>query len=86
MSPYVEESLMTVISEERSPDYRTDVINAAMGAQRLTNEALAQKAGVSAKTVSWVRNGDPNVGLPTLKSIATALGLELHQLFEPKAA
>jgi hypothetical protein len=38
--------------------YRIDVINAAMGAQRLSNDRLAKKAGVSTMTVSRIRNGD----------------------------
>jgi transcriptional regulator with XRE-family HTH domain len=69
-----------------TPPYRTDVINGAMGAQRLTNEAVAEKAGVAPKTVSAVRNGDPNVGVPTLKKIADALGLTMQQIFEERAA
>lgn len=64
--------------------YRTDLINGEMGAQRLTNETLADKADVAVRTVSAVRNGDPNVKLPTLKAIADALGLSMQALFTPK--
>jgi transcriptional regulator with XRE-family HTH domain len=64
--------------------YRTDLINAAMGAKRLTNDSLGEMAGIAPKTVSGVRNGDPNVKLPTLKAVADALGLTLEQLFESK--
>ena len=68
-----------------APPYRTDLINGAMGSQRLTVEDLATKSGVSPKTVSFVRNGNPNIKLPTLKAVADALGLTLQELFEPKA-
>jgi transcriptional regulator with XRE-family HTH domain len=67
-----------------SISYRIDLINGAMGTQRLTNEELAKKARVATKTVSAIRNGDPKVGLPTLKAVLDALGLTLHEVFEPK--
>jgi len=35
--------------------YRIDVINAAMGAPRLSNDRLGKKAGVSTMTVSRIR-------------------------------
>jgi len=65
--------------------YRTDLINAAMGAQRLTNERLAEAAGIGIGTVSAIRNGDASVRLPSLKKLADALGLSLEELFTPKA-
>lgn len=65
--------------------YRTDLINAAMGSQRLTNPKLAEIAGVGIGTVSSVRNGDEGVTLPTLRKIADALGLSMQELFTPKA-
>lgn len=65
--------------------YRTDLINGAMGAQRLTNEKVAEKAGLAVRTVSAVRNGDPSVRLPTLKAIADALGLSMEALFTPQS-
>lgn len=61
--------------------YRDDLIRAAMAAQRLTNQKLAEKAGLSAFTVSLVRNGSPTVRLSTLKAIADALGISLADLF-----
>ena len=66
--------------------YRTDLINGAMGAQRLTNEAVASLAGVGVKTVSAVRNGDPNVGFITLKKVVEAIGLTITEVTQPKAA
>jgi transcriptional regulator with XRE-family HTH domain len=64
--------------------YRTDLINGAVGAQRLTNEDIAQLAKLNPKSVAAVRNGAPNIGLPTLKAVLDALGLTLREVFEPK--
>jgi transcriptional regulator with XRE-family HTH domain len=66
------------------PPYRIDVINAAMGAQRLSNERLAKKAGVSVMTVSRIRNGDTQVGYVTLKRVVEALGLTMADIVLPK--
>ena len=66
------------------PPYRIDLINGAMGARRLTNEALAEKASVGVTTVSRVRNGDPAVGYVTLKKIVEAIGLTVAEVSVPK--
>jgi transcriptional regulator with XRE-family HTH domain len=66
------------------PPYRTDLINAAMGAQRLSNEAVAKKAGVGLMTVSKIRNGYVNVGYVTLKKVVEALGLTMAEVATPK--
>lgn len=66
--------------------YRTDLINAAMGAQRMTNPQLAQKADLDPTTISKIRNGDPKVKLPSLSAVAVALGLSMEELFTPKPA
>jgi transcriptional regulator with XRE-family HTH domain len=66
------------------PPYRTDLINAAMGARRLTNESVAEKAQVGVATVSRVRNGDPSVGYMTLKKIVEAIGLTVAEVSAPK--
>jgi transcriptional regulator with XRE-family HTH domain len=68
------------------PPYRIDLINAAMGARRLTNKAVAEKAGVGVMTVSKVRNGNPRVGYLTLKRVVEAVGLSIAEVSEPKAA
>lgn len=68
-----------------SPPYRIDLINAAMGAQRLSNERLAKKAGVGIMTVSKVRNGQPQVGYLTLKKVVDALGLTMADIALPKS-
>jgi transcriptional regulator with XRE-family HTH domain len=60
--------------------YRTDLINAAMGARRLTNKAVAEKAGVGEMTVSKIRNGNPRVGYLTLKRVVEALGLTIAEV------
>lgn len=62
------------------PSYRIDLINAAMGAQRLTNKAVAEKAGVGVVTVSKIRNGNPAVGYMTLKKVVEALGLTIAEI------
>ena len=64
--------------------YRIDVINAAMGAQRLSNERLAEKAGVGIMTVSKIRNGQPQVVYVTLKKVVEALGLTMSDIALPK--
>lgn len=68
------------------PPYRTDLINAAMGARRLTNKVVAKRAGVGVMTVSKIRNGDPRVGYMTLKKVVEALGLTLAEVARPKSA
>ena len=65
------------------PPYRIDLINAAMGARRLTNERVAEKAGIGVATVSRVRNGDPNVGYMTLKKVVEAVGLTVAEVSTP---
>ena len=67
--------------------YRADLIRAAMASKEppWTNEILADKAGLSMGTISAIRNGSPSVQLGSLIAIATALGLTLQELFEPKA-
>jgi transcriptional regulator with XRE-family HTH domain len=62
--------------------YRTDLINAAMGARRLTNKAVAEKAGVGVMTISRIRNGDPNVGYMMLKKVVETLGLTMAEVSE----
>jgi hypothetical protein len=66
------------------PPYRIDLINAAMGARRLTNETLAKLAGVGTMTVSRIRNGDERVMYITLKVVIEALDLTMAQIFTPK--
>jgi len=60
--------------------YRIDLINAAMGARRLTNKAVAEKACVGVMTVSKIRNGDTRVGYMTLKRVVEAIGLTMAEI------
>ena len=66
------------------PLYRNDLINAAMGARRLTNASVAKKANVGVMTVSRIRNGDPSVMYVTLKKVVEAIGLTLAEVSTPK--
>ena len=66
--------------------YRHDLINAAMGAKRLTNAKVAQVAHVAIMTVSKIRNGNPHVELPSLEAVVKAVGLTLEEVFQDKAA
>jgi transcriptional regulator with XRE-family HTH domain len=70
--------------DQANSPYRTDLINAAMGAQRLSNERLAKKAGVGTMTVSKIRNGQAQVGYVTLKKVVEALGLTMADIALPK--
>jgi transcriptional regulator with XRE-family HTH domain len=68
---------------DADPPYRTDLINAAMGAQRLSNERLGKKAGVGSMTVSKIRNGYTQVVYVTLKKVVEALGLTMTEVAMP---
>jgi len=64
--------------------YRTDLINAAMGAHRLTNKVVAERARVGVMTVSKIRNGNAQVGYGTLKKVVEAVGLTMAEVSTPK--
>jgi transcriptional regulator with XRE-family HTH domain len=68
------------------PLYRTDLINAAMGARRLSNKAVAEQAGVGVMTVSKIRNGNPKVGYMTLKRVVEAVGLTIAEVSVPRSS
>ncbi|HEV2704944.1 MAG TPA: helix-turn-helix transcriptional regulator [Pyrinomonadaceae bacterium] len=66
--------------------YRDDLIRAAMAAKGYKNKTLAQVANLNPSTISSIKNGNPNVTLPTLKSATDALGLNWWtQVFNPDA-
>jgi transcriptional regulator with XRE-family HTH domain len=67
-----------------TPPYPIDLINAAMGARRLSNAAVAKKAGVGVMTVSKIRNGKPTVGYVTLKKVVEAIGLTMAEVSASK--
>jgi len=54
-----------------------------MGARRLTNTVVAQKAEVGVMTVSKIRNGFANVGYTTLKKVVEAIGLTMTEVATP---
>lgn len=64
--------------------YRDDLIRGAIAARQLTTEKLAEQTGLAPATISAIRNGSPNVKLQTLHTLVEALGLTLHEVFEPK--
>jgi DNA-binding Xre family transcriptional regulator len=64
--------------------YRDDLIRAQIAAKQWNSEKVAELAGVGLNQVSAVRNGAPNIRLQTLHAICRALGLTLHDVFEPK--
>ncbi|HYL99769.1 MAG TPA: helix-turn-helix transcriptional regulator [Blastocatellia bacterium] len=67
--------------------YRDDKIRARMAAERITQEQLAARAGLTRQTINAIANGKvANVQLPTLQAIADALGLKLAELFDREAA
>lgn len=66
--------------------YRNDLIKGAMASHDLTVEQLAEKAGISAGTVSAVRNGKENIMLPSLKAVAEAVGYMVEIRFTPMPA
>jgi DNA-binding LacI/PurR family transcriptional regulator len=55
-----------------------------MGARRLTNERVAEKASIGVTTVSRVRNGDSTIGYMTLKKVVEAIGLTMAEVSVPK--
>ncbi len=66
--------------------YDTAILNKTIEDNDLTNEKLAVKAELAARTVSSIRNGELNIRLVTLQKIADALGLDLIVKFEKKTA
>jgi len=64
-------------------EYRDDLIRAEKAARRLTDQALAELAGVSRSTVSLACNGK-SIGLRALSAIVSALGIEMAEVFKAK--
>lgn len=64
--------------------YRNDLIKGAMAEKGLRVEDVAREANLSITTVSFIRNGDQNVKLQSLKAVADVVGLSMEQLFTPK--
>lgn len=66
--------------------YPNELIKGAMAEQAITIDDIKEATGLSPTTISAVRNGKVNIKLPTLKSIANAVGLELEIRLTRKAA
>jgi transcriptional regulator with XRE-family HTH domain len=63
--------------------YNIELINGAIGRERLTNESLAERSGLSVNTISAIRNGKGNPGIKQLQSVAEALKIPMAELFTP---
>jgi transcriptional regulator with XRE-family HTH domain len=50
-------------------------------AGKLSQEALAEKTGISSKYLSSIERGKENPTLDTVINLAGALGVEIHELF-----
>lgn len=59
-----------------------DRVRALRLAQGLSQEALAERAGLHRTYVSSLERGDRNVGLDNVHALAEALGVAAGQLFE----
>ena len=65
--------------------YRDDKIRAEMAVQRLHDEDMAEKTGLSRQTIALYRKGEvKEPKLSTLHSIAAALDKDVLWLLEPK--
>jgi len=63
--------------------YRDDKLRAAMAAQKLTQQDVAEKSGIHRSTVGLIVEGKvDNFQAQTLRAIADALGVEWRELFE----
>jgi hypothetical protein len=63
--------------------YRADKLRAAKGVLRKTDGEIAADANLNRATVGRVLDGDPHVGVSTLRAVAVALGFtDLAPLFE----
>lgn len=76
--------LKAPLREVKDKMYRNDLIKGAMAEKGLRVEDVARESGLSTTTVSFIRSGDPNVKLQSLKAVAEVVGLTMPQLFEPK--
>lgn len=64
--------------------YRNDLIKGAMAANDITVESLAKTTELSADTLRRIRNGEVNITLTNLITVADALELSMQELFTPK--
>lgn len=52
--------------------------------QNLSQEELAEKAGVHRTYIGMIERAEKNITLETIEKICNALGLEIWQIFEVK--
>jgi transcriptional regulator with XRE-family HTH domain len=64
--------------------YRNDLIKGAMAANDITAKKLSETTGLSTDTLTRIRNGEVNITLTNLITVAGALGLSMQELFTPK--
>jgi transcriptional regulator with XRE-family HTH domain len=65
--------------------YRDDKIRSEMAVQRLHDEDMAEKTGLTRQTIALYRKGEvKEPKLSSLQSIADALGKDLLWLTEPR--
>lgn len=55
-------------------------ISAARRARRISQAEMAEKVGVSRKTISAIEQGDPKVGFGTVIEVAWVMGLDAQLL------
>jgi transcriptional regulator with XRE-family HTH domain len=66
--------------------YRDDLLRSAAAVQNRNISNVAELTGLTRVTVSLILKGKPDIKLPTLKVVADALGVSMHDLFEERAA
>jgi DNA-binding Xre family transcriptional regulator len=64
--------------------YRNDLIKGAMAEKEINKERLRELTGLSTDTLRRIRQGETNITLSNLMSVAEALELPMQRLFEPK--
>lgn len=63
--------------------YPAELIRAAMGAKKLSQTTVAKKSGLNVNTIAAVCSGKEEIKIPTLKSVANAVGLEMEIRLTP---
>lgn len=76
---------MTTTSCDRSPALEALRVNVIIGRARarLSQEQLAERAGISRPTVSRIERAAADVGIEVVQRIADALGVAVSELFVP---
>lgn len=72
------------MSDKSDAPYDHELLRDAKSKTGKSDKQIAADTGLSRATVVGVMNGNPNVTLSTLESVALAVGLTLKQLFRTK--